>query len=223
MEPTAILISIDGNIGSGKSTALSYLKAQFPNWHFIDEPVDTWTQFKNEENENLLEVFYKDKKRWAYTFQNCAFMTRTRAIVQAIKEWKQKCLIDPEEMKNNIFITERCVETDFNVFAKMLHESKLINKMEWDIYRQWYRYLSGDCKLYGIIYIQCNPEICSMRIRQRARQGEDIIPMEYLKDLDKYHNDWINNTSIPVLNLNTEYNVANDYKEQITKFVKNVV
>jgi deoxyadenosine/deoxycytidine kinase len=126
---TPIIISIDGNIGAGKSTFLNQLKKQFPKFHYVDEPVDTWTKFVNEEGESLLEVFYKDRKRWSYTFQNCAFMTRTRAIVQAIKEWKQKCLIDPEEIKNNVFITERCVETDFNVFAKMLYQDGSLDKM----------------------------------------------------------------------------------------------
>ena len=31
-----IIISIDGNIGAGKSTFLKYLRDNFPNVHFID-------------------------------------------------------------------------------------------------------------------------------------------------------------------------------------------
>jgi deoxyadenosine/deoxycytidine kinase len=85
--PTPIIISIDGNIGAGKTTFLNELKTTHPEWHFIDEPVDSWMKFKNEHGESLLEVFYKDRKRWSYTFQNCAFLTRIRAITKAIEDF----------------------------------------------------------------------------------------------------------------------------------------
>ncbi len=206
MEP--IIISIDGNIGSGKSTLLKKLKEHFPNIHFIDEPVDVWTRFVDENNDSLLQVFYKDRKRWSYTFQNVAFMTRVRAITKAISDWKKECKINPEKSKHNIFVTERCVDTDFNVFAKMLHDDKSINKMEWDIYRQWYRFLSVDTKVSGIVYVTCEPEKCKDRIGIRNRTGEDGIPYEYLRQLHKYHEDWINNTSIPVLRINSNQDVS---------------
>jgi len=199
-----IIISIDGNIGAGKSTFLNQLKKKYPNWHFVDEPVDTWTKFVNEEGESLLEVFYKDRKRWSYTFQNCAFLTRVRAITKAIKDWKNDCLTNPSEVVNNVFITERSVATDFNVFAKMLHEDGSLNKMEWDMYRNWYHFLFTDCRIAGIIYITCSPNKCVERISIRNRQGEEGIPIEYLKQLHKAHEDWVNNTDIPVFKVDTE-------------------
>jgi deoxyadenosine/deoxycytidine kinase len=215
MEP--ILISLDGSIGAGKSTFLAKLKEKYPHWNYIEEPVDTWSQFINEDGESLIEVFYKDRQRWSYTFQNCAFLTRVRGITKAIKDWKKRCETNPEEIKRNVFITERCVDTDFNVFAKMLHADKSINKMEWDMYRQWYRFLSVDCKLNAIVYIRCSPEKCKERIGIRSRNGEDNIPLEYLQQLHKYHEDWIMNTSIPVHEISTEKD--NDYNDAMfTKF-----
>lgn len=205
--PTPIIISIDGNIGAGKSTFLNTLRNEHPEWHFIDEPVDSWLHFKNEKGESLLEVFYKDRKRWSYTFQNCAFMTRVRAITKAIKDWKDDCVLHPELAKQNIFVTERCIETDFNVFAKMLHDDGSLDKMEWDLYRQWYRLLSMNsegCIVNGIVYVQCSPEKCRERIGIRSREGEDGISIDYLYQLHKYHEDWISNTSMPVLVMNTE-------------------
>jgi deoxyadenosine/deoxycytidine kinase len=225
-----IILSIDGNIGAGKSTFLNQLKKQFPKWHFVDEPVDTWTKFVNEDNESLLEVFYKDRKRWSYTFQNCAFLTRVRSITKAIKDWKTECQTKPDEIVNNIFITERSVATDFNVFAKMLHQEGSLNKMEWDMYRQWYRYLSTDTKINGIIYITCNHELCKDRINIRSRTGEDAIPMEYLEQLHEYHEYWIENTTIPVITIDTENmdftkNKINDFEiieDKLNKFVNNL-
>lgn len=226
MEP--IIISIDGNIGAGKTTFLQKIKETYPDFHYIDEPVEVWTQFVNEEGQSLLEVFYKDKTRWSYTFQNCAFMTRAMAITKAIQNWHKECKIDASKMKNNVFITERSVDTDFNVFAKMLHEDKSINKMEWDIYRQWYRYLSPDCKLAGIVYITCGVDKCKTRICTRNRTGEDNIPVPYLEQLHNYHETWINNTSIPVVRLESQKDLLlnpeymNDNLALFDKFVRSL-
>ena len=47
------IFSIDGNIGSGKSTAVGLLKGKFgDNVIFVDEPVDIWNSIKNKE-ENI--------------------------------------------------------------------------------------------------------------------------------------------------------------------------
>ena len=216
-----ILISIDGNIGAGKSTFLRHLKDKYPEWHFIDEPVDAWTKFKNNQDESLLEVFYKDRHRWSYTFQNCALLTRVRAITKAIKEWQAECKLNPEKAKHNIFITERCVETDYNVFAKMLHDDGSLDKLEWDLYRQWYRFLiqSSNVEVEGIIYVNCSPNKCLERISHRAREGESVIPLDYLSNLHNYHKNWIENTTVPVLDINTECDGYEYPMEEVMKYV----
>lgn len=198
--PRPILISIDGGIGAGKSTILNKLRDANPDIHYIDEPVDTWTALKNEEGESLLEVFYKDKRRWSYTFQNCAILSRYRNTIRAIDEWRAECARNPEAARNNVFITERCLETDYNVFAQMLRDDGCIDGLEWDLYKQWYRQLIGTCTpLSGIIYVHAPPDVCNERIHKRAREGEEGIPVEYLTNLDKYHKRWIDHTTTPVL------------------------
>ena len=84
--PQPLLVSIEGNIGAGKSTLLDKLRSENPNWIVINEPVGVWSSFRNDANENMLEVFYKDRKRWSYTFQNCALLTRFQNIESAIAE-----------------------------------------------------------------------------------------------------------------------------------------
>jgi deoxyadenosine/deoxycytidine kinase len=227
---TPIILSIDGNIGAGKSTFLNQLKKQFPKIHYIEEPVDTWTKFVNEEGESLLEVFYKDRKRWSYTFQNCAFLTRVRAITKSISDWKKLCQLNPSEAENNIFITERSVATDFHVFAKMLYQDGSLNKMEWDMYRNWYHFLFTDCRISGIIYITCDVDKCLQRISIRNRQGEEGIPLEYLTQLHKAHEDWIDNTDIPVFKIDTnekdftknDDELFKDINDKLRHFIKNV-
>ena len=46
--------------------------------------------------------------------------------------------------------------------------------------------------LAGIIYVQCNPQICQQRIKTRDRKGEDDIPLDYLQRIHLKHEDWLN-------------------------------
>lgn len=220
--PKPILISIEGDIGAGKSTIIQQLKITNPMWNFIDEPVGTWTSLKTDEGENLLELFYKDQKRYSYTFQNCALLSRAINIQNTIEIWQKKCLINPEFVEHNVFITERCLETDIHVFAKMLHDDGMMNKIEWDLYQMWYTYVKGlSTPPTGIIYVATPPEICAERIMTRGRKGEENIPLEYLKNLDKYQIEWLynSNKNLPVMKY-INYGKTQTYTTSIESFVK---
>ena len=86
------IISIDGNIGSGKSTLIEILKKYYQNNDniiFLKEPVNEWQNITDVDNSNILDKFYKDKKRWSYTFQNFAFITRMTNLMKSYKETLQ--------------------------------------------------------------------------------------------------------------------------------------
>lgn len=219
--PDYMLISIDGGVGSGKSTLLDQLRREYPEWHFIDEPLDTWTALKNEDGESLLEVFYKDKQRWSYTFQNCAVLSRYLNIRRAIDEWQRECARDPSAIRRNVFVTERCLETDFNVFAQMLRDDGCLDGIEWDLYKQWYRMLYDSVRVHGVVYVNTSPDVCGERIGRRGRKGEEEIPLDYLKALDKYHRRWIDNTALPVMFYNNYVGSAlgHNRPEDVGRFV----
>jgi deoxycitidine kinase/deoxyguanosine kinase len=220
MSPKPILISIEGDIGAGKSTLIDKLKNDHPEWHFIDEPVTTWTNLKTSDGENLLELFYKDKPRYSYTFQNCALLSRALNIKRCIDEWKARCELNPEEEQHNVFITERCIETDFFVFAQMLFDDGYMNLLEWDLYKMWYAYVKAQSyPLTGIIYVSTPPEICLDRIHIRARKGEDLIPIEYLQKLDTYQKRWLKSeTEIKIIEYKN-YGKQQTTKEEIIQFI----
>ena len=209
-----IIISLDGNIGVGKSTLIQHLKTHIPNIHIIPEPVDTWTTYKTAENKNLLELFYEDKERWAYTFQNCAVITRALTIVDTIAKTPNK----------DVFITERSLLTDRNVFAEMLHNNGCINELEWKLYNKWYDTFSDWVSISGIIYITTSPETAETRLHIRAREGEDTITLKYLYGLDIQHRKWISETHIPVLKISTESdtNVCDNIKK-IERFIETLL
>ena len=210
-----IIISLDGNIGAGKSTLLAEIRNRLHDLHIVDEPVGQWTSLKNAEGKNLLELFYEDKKRWAYTFQNCAILTRLKNIQDAVEN------LDSTVKEPQVIITERSVLTDKHVFAEMLYDSGDIDPLEWELYESWFNIFGKKYPVKGIIYISTSANTSKDRIQIRNRQGEDRIGIDYLDGLDKQHKKWIDNTNIPVLTLSTEIGVPVEKNiQEIVEFIK---
>lgn len=172
------VISLDGNIGAGKTTLLKKLK-NIPGVYVIEEPVGVWEQF-NVNGKNILQHFYEDQSRWAYTFQNAAILTRIIHINKAIKE----------NPGYKLYITERSVLTDKFVFAKMLHKDKIIDDMEMQLYNMWFDNF-GTMDVAGILWLTTDVQTCVERIKIRGRPGEENISQEYLEHLDKAHHEWL--------------------------------
>jgi deoxyadenosine/deoxycytidine kinase len=210
-----IIISLDGNIGAGKSTLLAEIRKQLHDIHFVDEPVGQWTALKNAEGKNLLELFYQDKKRWAYTFQNCAILTRLKNIKDAVEN------LDTTVKGPQVIITERSVLTDKHVFAEMLRDSGDIDPLEWELYENWFNVFGKQYPVRGIIYLSTSSGTSKERIKVRNRHGEENIGLDYLDALDAQHKKWIETTNIPVLTLSTEPGVLLDKNvEEIRAFVE---
>jgi len=171
------IFSIEGNIGSGKSTLLARLREIAPDLVFLSEPTAEWNDIRDSDGVTILERYYGDQDRWAFTFQMMAFITRLRAFRSAPKDV--------------IVITERSVFTDREIFAKMLKDSGKMNDIEYTIYLKWFDELVGDLKVDGIVYVRTPPEVCEQRIGKRARAGESKIEFEYLAQCDQYHERWL--------------------------------
>ena len=203
-----MIISLDGNIGAGKSTLLAEIRKRL-DVHVVDEPVCQWTSLKNSEGTNLLELFYQDKKRWAYTFQNCAILTRLKNIQEAV------------ESSTKTIITERSILTDKYVFAEMLKTTGDMDSLEWELYDSWFTIFSKKYPVNGIIYISTSSATSKDRITVRNRSGEENINIDYLNALDIQHKKWVENTDIPVLTISTESDVlVEDNIERIREFIE---
>ena len=176
-----MLISIEGNIGSGKSTLVEYLKS-LGTYIFVDEPVNEWLAIKDKDGSNALECFYNNQKENAFCFQILAYITRLKKLMEKIKD-------SPSDV---IIITERSIETDRNVFAKMLYEDGFLSSIEWETYNYWFNTFKETSKVDLIIYIKTSPEKCLERINKRNRSEETNIKIDYLVKCDKYHDEWLN-------------------------------
>jgi len=180
-----IILSIDGNIGSGKSTLYADLQRYYSSNTdicFVPEPVDDWTNIVDANNTPILTNLYKDTRKYAFRFQMMAYISRLHLLRKRVKENKYK-----------IIISERSVQTDRNVFAKMLYDDGMIEHDEYQIYNKWFDEFLDDMRLGGIIYVKAEPEVCANRVKIRAREGE-TIPIEYLQKCHNYHENWLENS-----------------------------
>ena len=94
-----IIISIEGNIGSGKSTLINILKNKYKDEiYFVDEPVDEWKNIKMD-GKDLIEHFYCDNKKYGYLFQNFAYITKLKNIKKLLIIHHIKLLLQKDQLK----------------------------------------------------------------------------------------------------------------------------
>ena len=106
-------------------------------------------------------------------------------------------LIQSELYENNpnaIFISERSLFTDREVFAKMLYKSGFIEEVNYKIYLRWFDSFSSEFPLHKVIYVKADPQVCFDRIKKRSRTGESNIPLTYLENCHLHHNDMLDKT-----------------------------
>lgn len=179
MQKQPRFISIEGNIGSGKSTILRIIREAFPELTILDEPLSEWQHVGENKDINLLEMYYKSPTRWGFTFQIYAFMTR-------LKKWGEYSKFDGQ----GFHVSERSLLSDRYIFASIMHDMLLLDEAEYLIYLQCYDHLAkmqNIVELSSIIYVQCAPEVCAVRIKNRCREGEEGIPVDYLERIHEKH------------------------------------
>ena len=207
--PVRHVLVIEGNIGAGKSTFLRLLN-QHLDIDPVFEPHDKWQNVGG--GENLLEKFYTDIRRWAYTFQTYAFVTR---VLEQEKE-VHNCL-------SGVQVLERSVYSDRYCFAKNCFEMGVMLPLEWQLYRDWFDWLveGYTTKPTGFIYLKTEPSVCYDRLRKRNRHEEAAVPLDYLRRLNEKHEDWLIKRGgiadylkdVPVLTLSCDHDFEEDEQE----------
>lgn len=201
---------VEGNIGAGKSTFLKIVDKGLPV-HVVYEPHTQWQNVGG--TENILDKFYKDPRRWAYSFQTYAFVTR-------VVEQEKHAYLYP----NSTHVLERSVFSDRYCFAKNAFETGSMNTLEWKLYQEWFSWLVDGYtrKPDGFIYLKTDPEVCYERLLKRNRHEEAGVPLDYIKQLHDKHESWLCEKKdikpylqdVPVLVLECNVDFENNKQEQ---------
>jgi deoxyadenosine/deoxycytidine kinase len=165
-------VAVAGNMGSGKSSLVEWLRQQFDMVPFF-EP--------NEENPYLAD-FYGDMKRWALNSQ-LFFLVRRFQIHRAMEK---SAALDPRPI-----VQDRTIYEDAEVFAAHLHGQRAISDRDWRMYQDLYRTLCGEIRKPDLmIYVRCPLKTLTRRIKQRGREFEKAIPRSYLASLEQLYESW---------------------------------
>jgi len=157
------IITIDGNIGCGKTGVLNHLHKMYKLPVDL-EPVDNWQPYLNNMYNNKNNTFH---------FQ--------------VRIWLDRCWIQTNNININNIYVERSPFFIKKTFIELAKEKKLISDNEYNILLDLHRKtdIMWDKNIY--IYLRSNPESCLERIQKRNRLSEDKIDIDYVKRLHELH------------------------------------
>lgn len=162
------MIVIDGVVGAGKSTLAQKVSDKLG--------IPIYEELQNQTTLNLLEEFYKDKKRWAFTLQ-IHFLNERFKMIKEIH-------------KNGGGILDRSIFGD-RIFASMLNEDGYMTDDEFFTYNTLLNNMLEHAKKPTLlVYIDCDLETAMSRIKKRGRDMEQSVDEVYWKRLNQKYKEW---------------------------------
>jgi deoxyadenosine/deoxycytidine kinase len=176
-------IAVAGNVGVGKST-LTQMLSEFLYWEPFYEAVD---------DNPYLADFYKDMRTWSFHSQ-VYFLSRRLGHHRQIIE------------RPGTVIQDRTVYEDAEIFARNLFLQGHMTKRDWSSYWDLYQTVITILPPPDlVIYLQASVPTLQERIRQRGRDYEQEIQVEYLTQLNELYEEWVDGFSLcPVLTVPTD-------------------
>jgi deoxyadenosine/deoxycytidine kinase len=132
----------------------------------------------------MIQKYYETPTRYAFAFQIMAFQTRLQLLKEAIA-------YAAENQQITTIIMERSLDADYHIFAKMLAEEGLMEKVEYEIYLQMSTEALKEYAVDGIIWLDTDYEECFRRVEKRGREGEGGLDIRYLRKCAEYHVAWL--------------------------------
>ena len=195
------VITIDGNIGSGKSTILENLQKNH-NQIVSFEPIQEW--------EPYLENMYKNNIGH-FDFQLKVYLDR--AFIQA--------------KSNSILYMERSPKFTYETFIKVYKDN--LTQQDNSILEYLYenvdhKYNKNVVEPVIYIYLQSSPTICYNRIKQRDRESEKTIDFNLIQLLHSKHEECYDNIStkegLPTFKINVDDKTPPDIADLIINYVQ---
>ena len=197
---------VEGNIGAGKSTFMHILNKHLPIAKTILEPVEIWNS--KDSGKSLLQHFNADPKRWSFTMETFTMMSRVGEYLR------------DQAFKDKFVVVERSVYSGHYVFSLNGYKQGFMTEKEWHIYLKFFNYLINDDFMHpeGFIYLRVDPEVAYERISKRMRASEDLIPIQYLRQIHERHDEFLlhkielksNIANVPVLVLDCNKDFENN-------------
>jgi deoxyadenosine/deoxycytidine kinase len=136
------------------------------------EPIQEWGSW--------LDLFYTDPPKYAFGFQMKILYSFLKCV---------------QTRDSSVLITERSPVDSLEVFAKTLYEDKIMNHLEYNLYKEYVDSIAWTPTTY--IYLRTDPHTCVDRIKKRARGCESGLDEQYVHKLHGYYESLMQNKSYP--------------------------
>ncbi|KAL5973589.1 hypothetical protein ACLOJK_030242 [Asimina triloba] len=237
---------VEGNISVGKTTFLQRIANETLELRdlveVVPEPISKW-QDVGPDHFNILDAFYADPERYAYTFQNYVFVTRvmqereSAGGVKPLRLMERSVFSDRMDINfiKGVFIDQKFKTSflrliNYLVFVRAVHEAKWMNEMEISIYDSWFDPVVSCMPGLipdGFIYLRASPDTCHNRLKLRKRAEEGGVTLDYLRDLHEKHENWLfpfqrgnhGVLSVSQLPLHMDYTVHPDIRDRVPALV----
>ena len=158
-----IEVVLEANIAGGKTTCLESLERD--GFHVVYEAIEDWTP--------LLNLFYQDKKRWAFALQ--------MKILNHFENHRKKSVPETSLVR----VWERSPISTKYIFADMLKAADQFDDAEYNLYLDYWR--QSELKVDMCIYIRTDPDIVIERLRERNGDEDRNIDNAYLRAVHDRH------------------------------------
>ncbi|MBU8913045.1 MAG: deoxynucleoside kinase [Spirochaetales bacterium] len=158
-----VVIIIEGQIGVGKTTMGVVLERELD--------ITLYRELQRPETHSLLDRFYADQGRWAFTLQ-IHFLNERFRMIKQIRDAGGGAL-------------DRSIYGD-RIFADVLHEDGQMNEEEYVTYTTLLDNMLEHVQPPDLlVYLDCTVDTALNRIKKRDRGLESTIPRDYLERLNK--------------------------------------
>ena len=169
-------IAIEGNIGVGKTTLAKFLANNFNGSLLLEEFAEN----------KFLKLFYQTKD---YAFQN-----------------EMQFLLDRSLQMNTFFDQEPpIVFSDFHIEKSLVFSKMNLSKSNYSIVENIHQSLFKNFpKPDMLIFLDSGIEHVSKNIKARNRDFEKDLGIEYLENLIKNYNFWLDKLKVPVIKIDAQ-------------------
>ncbi len=164
-------IAIAGNIGSGKST-LTGMLAKHYGWEARFESVD---------HNPYLEDYYKDIHRWSFNLEVYFLKERFRDLLTIAHA-------------DHTIVQDRSIFEGVYVFMANNKDMGHLSDRDYETYMELFDQMVEMVQLPDLmIYLRASVPHLVANIQKRGRDYEQTMKLEYLENLNRRYEDFINN------------------------------
>ena len=164
-------IVIAGNIGSGKST-LTRLLAKHYGWT---------PRFESVDNNPYLEDYYHDIHRWSFNLEVYFLKERFRDMLAIAQS-------------PDVIIQDRSIFEGVYVFMANNYAMGHLSDRDYRTYMELFEQMLSIIKLPDLmIYLRASVSHLVGNIQKRGRDYEQTMQLDYIENLNRRYDDFINN------------------------------